>query len=67
MKIRKDGWDRYAEIKVTTTTYCQSCSKDFEDPEIVFYAPIDNTIICKECIKVHSTKEPRVFIGGAYR
>lgn len=66
MKIRENGWDRYAEIKVTTVTYCQACSRDFKDPEIVFYAPIDNNIICRECAKIHSRPEPRVFIGGVY-
>lgn len=63
MKITERDWDKYAEVKVTTTSYCQSCAKDFDGPEIVFYAPIDNNIICKECSKIHSKPEPRLFIG----
>lgn len=48
-------------IKVTHRDYCQSCMKDFENGEIVYYAVIDNSIVCHECSKVHSQKEVRIF------
>lgn len=62
MRIKAVGRDRYAEIKVTRISYCQSCGINFVDPEIVFFAVIDNNIVCRECAKAHTTKEPRLFV-----
>lgn len=61
LKAILEGLEDLELIKVTHRDYCQSCSRDFEDGEIVYYAPIDNTIICDDCIKVHSQKEVRIF------
>lgn len=55
------GMEDLELIKVTHKDYCQSCMKDFEDGEIVYYAVIDNDIVCHECSKVHSQKEVRIF------
>lgn len=66
MKIKSDDFGRYAEIRITRIDYCQACGRDFEDAEIVFYAIIDNNIICKQCVKAHAAKEPRLYLrdGG---
>lgn len=60
--IEDNDYNETANLKVTRVSYCQACSKDFKDFEIVFYAPIDNNLICRECINVHSEVEPRLYI-----
>lgn len=55
------GFEDLELIEVTHVDYCQSCSHDFENGEIVYYAPIDNSIICAECAKEHSKKDIREF------
>lgn len=62
MKIIERDWDRYAEIKITTTDHCQACSKSLDNMEIAYFAPLDNNIICKECAQEHKSKEPRLYI-----
>ena len=60
------GWEteKYAQIPITGVDHCQVCSKEFEDVELVFYAPIDNNIICKECTEPHWKVEPRMHLKG---
>ena len=50
------------EIKKTPISYCQVCGKDFEHLDIVYYAPIDNNIVCAECSKIHKDRSPRIYI-----
>lgn len=64
MQITNDGVYRYAKIRITGSHYCDSCNRNFEEMELVFYAPLDNTIICKECAKVHSELKPRLYVKG---
>lgn len=47
-------------IRKTNVDYCQSCGKDFPKGDLVYYAIIDNNIVCPECAKVHYQKELRV-------
>ncbi|MGO1372575.1 MAG: hypothetical protein ACTHVE_12090 [Senegalia sp. (in: firmicutes)] len=51
----------YISVKKTRRSYCQSCGKDFKDKEFVFYAPIDNNIVCVKCSEVHKDREPRIY------
>ena len=64
MKITTDGVYKYARIRITWSNYCDSCNRNFEEMELVFYAPLDNTIICKECAKAHSELKPRLYVKG---
>ena len=48
-------------IKPTPISYCQSCLRDFRSQEIVYFAPVDNTVICADCAKAHKEPEPRIY------
>ena len=61
-KIIQRDFDMYAEIKVTTQHTCQSCGVGFDDIQVVFYAPLDNSIICKECAVEHAEIDPRLYL-----
>jgi len=50
-------------IKRATVSYCQVCARDFKSPELVYFAPIDNTIVCEECSKVHKDRQLRIYDG----
>lgn len=50
------------EIKETPISYCQVCGKDFEHLDVVYYAPIDNNIVCPECSKIHEDRSPRIYV-----
>lgn len=63
MKIIEKGFDRYAEIKVTSVCQCQACGINFTDTEVVFYAVLDNSIVCRECASAHKEVRPRLFLG----
>jgi formylmethanofuran dehydrogenase subunit E len=54
------GLEDYEVIKKTHVHYCQSCGEDFSHGDIVYYAPIDNNIICNECAEEHQNKEIRI-------
>lgn len=60
IKTNKNN-DRFVEIFTTTVYYCQSCSRDFNNLELVYYANIDNNIICKDCSIEHIYLEPRIY------
>ena len=60
--VENDDYDEYTTIKITRQGYCQACSKNFKNYEVVFYAPIDNNIICRDCINAHSEVSPRLYI-----
>lgn len=66
----KKSWgydvELFAEIKITSIKKCDSCNKEFRGPEIVYFAPIDNTIICSACTIRHQTIEPRIFLKEDY-
>ena len=62
MKIIEKGFDKYAEIKITSQVYCQSCGIGFNTIELVFFAPLDNNIICKHCAVEHTELQPRLFV-----
>lgn len=49
------------DIKPTPISYCQSCLRDFRPGEVVYFASVDNTIVCSDCAKVHKAPEPRVY------
>lgn len=53
----------YEVIKTTGISYCQSCGVDFEPQEVVYYAPIDNNIVCQKCSRVHEDREIRIARG----
>lgn len=36
-------------MKKTNVTYCGECLRDFDNPEVVWYAPIENNCFCREC------------------
>jgi len=55
------------EIKKTVKSYCQACGRDFESPELVYYAPVDNTIVCRKCSEIHKDRELRIFISDKQR
>lgn len=48
-------------IKPTPISYCQSCGRDFRPQEIVYFAPVDNTIVCADCAKAHQEPMPRIY------
>lgn len=52
-------------MKKTTVSYCQVCSKDFDNNEIAYYVVIDNSIVCKKCAieasKLTSDIQERLF------
>lgn len=50
----------FTVVEETNINYCQSCGKDFVSGDLVYYAIIDNNIVCQQCAKVHSQKELRV-------
>lgn len=50
----------YEVIKTTGIDYCQSCGKDFKSKEAVYYAPIDNNVVCEKCSRVHEDREIRI-------
>jgi hypothetical protein len=41
---------------------CQNCGRDFIGPELVYYAPIDNTIVCSGCSEVHKNRQLRIYV-----
>lgn len=51
---------QYALVPKTGINYCQSCTVDFKSGDIVYAAPLDNTILCHKCASVHDNVEPRV-------
>lgn len=50
----------YRIVKTTSIQYCQSCGKDFSKEELVYFALIDNNIVCQKCGEVHYQKYLRV-------
>lgn len=52
-------------IKRTIISHCQVCARDFDSPELVYYAPLDNTYLCRECAQVHKGRQLRIFIKEA--
>lgn len=53
-------------MKETNISYCGECQRDFKNPEIVWYAPIENDCFCRDCKKKLDIKdwEPRLFGEG---
>ena len=49
------------EVKKTRRSYCQVCGKDFKNQESVYYAPIDNNIVCAKCSEIHKDRELRTY------
>lgn len=54
--------DDTATIRRSHVSYCQSCGRDFKSPELVYYAPIDNNIVCEACSMVHKDRHLRIYI-----
>lgn len=54
--------DDTATIRRARVSYCQSCGRDFMSPELVYYAPIDNTIVCSKCAQVHRDRQLRIYV-----
>lgn len=61
MEITTKDYDEYVTIKITRSNHCDSCVKNFEPMSIVYYAPMDNAIVCRECAKAHTEIHPRLF------
>lgn len=51
------------EIKATSCNYCQACNESFKSMTTVYFAPLDNNIVCKTCAKHHKKVEPRLYRG----
>ncbi len=51
-------------ISETAISSCQNCGKYFIAPELVYFAPIDNTIVCSECAQVHRDRGLRIYVRG---
>ncbi len=51
MKIKEVDGIKYAMVKVSAATNCQSCNKEFEHEEVFHYVSLDNTLICLDCSK----------------
>ena len=54
--------DDTATIRRARVSYCQSCGRDFASPELVYYAPLDGNIVCRECSEIHQDRQLRIFI-----
>ncbi len=52
------------EVKETTVYYCQVCGKDFQHLDIVYYAPIDNNVVCPKCSEIHRDRQLRVYVDN---
>lgn len=48
-------------VEITHAACCQSCGKDFEENEIVYYVPLDTNIVCNKCVQDHNQKETMIF------
>ncbi len=48
--------------KETYISYCQVCGKNFIENEKVYFAPVDNNIVCKKCAMIHANRQERVYI-----
>lgn len=44
-------------MKISTSTYCGECLKDFVDQEIVWFAWIENRSFCGDCQKKLDIKD----------
>ena len=51
-----------ATIRRAAVPCCQNCGRDFISPELVYYAPIDNTIVCSECAQIHRDRQLRIYV-----
>jgi len=51
-----------ATIRRASVSYCQVCARDFQSPELVYYAPIDGNIVCKECSNIHKDRQLRIYV-----
>ncbi|MEK5068063.1 hypothetical protein [Sporosarcina sp. FSL K6-1508] len=53
------------DLKKTTVSYCGECHRDFDKPEVVWYAPIENNCFCRDCKLKLNIKEwsPRLYGG----
>lgn len=63
--LEKEGFEvteGYFAVKRTPISYCQVCQRDFISPELVYFAPIDNTIICSKCSEVHRDRRLRIYV-----
>ena len=54
--------DTSVTIKRTPCKYCLVCGRDFASPELVYYAPIDNNIVCEACSRVHKDRQIRIYV-----
>ena len=54
--------DAAATIRRAAVSYCQVCGRDFITPELVYFAPIDNNIVCSECAQVHQDRQLRIYV-----
>ena len=52
--------NEYVEVKVTRIDHCQVCDVKFESGEGVYFAPVDNSIVCHKCSKAHKDRQLRV-------
>lgn len=49
-------------IKRTPVSHCQNCGRDFDSPELVYFAPLDGNIVCQECSRIHRDRQLRIYI-----
>ena len=48
-------------IKRTPVSHCQNCGREFKNPELVYYAPLDGNIVCSECAEIHKDRQLRIY------
>lgn len=49
-------------IKRCHVNHCQVCGKPFGQIEVVFFVPLDNNLVCKDCAEESGAPvEPRIY------
>lgn len=63
MKIypEEDGLYSYVRVRITGVGSCQVCGQDFKHGQAVWYAPVDNNIVCYQCSRVHADRQVRIY------
>jgi len=49
-------------IKRAVVSHCQNCGKDFDSPELVYFAPIDGNIVCTKCSEIHRERQLSIYV-----
>jgi len=52
----------FIKIKTTIASYCRVCGRDFKHLDVVYFAPIDNNILCPKCSEIHKDRQLRIYV-----